>query len=58
LEEHYDVSVSVAPALADEPVTGTFERAQPVSEVLQTIAQTLGAEVIDSEGSYRLVPAS
>jgi len=58
LEEHYDVSVSVAPALADEPVTGTFERAQPVSEVLQTIAQTLGADVDSREGGYRLVPAS
>lgn len=58
LGEHYDVSISVAPALADEPVTGTFERSQPVSEVLRTIAQTLGADVVTGEEGYRLVPAS
>lgn len=58
LSEHYDTSITVAPALADEPVTGTFEREQSISEILQTIARTLGAEVITEEGDYRLVPSS
>jgi transmembrane sensor len=58
LSEHYDVSISVAPALADEPVTGDFDRGQPVSEILHTIARTLGAEVITEDGAYRLAPTS
>jgi ferric-dicitrate binding protein FerR (iron transport regulator) len=58
LSNHHDVSIRVAPALTDEPVTGTFDREQSVSEVLQTVARTLGAEVETEDGSYRLVPAS
>jgi transmembrane sensor len=58
LREHYDVSITVAPALADEPITGTFDRERAVSEVLQTVARTLGAEVATENGAYRLVPAS
>jgi ferric-dicitrate binding protein FerR (iron transport regulator) len=58
LGAHYDVSVTVAPTLAEEPVTGTFEREQPVSQVLETIARTLGAEVRTENGTYRLVPGS
>ena len=58
LSEHYDVSVTVAPALADEPVTGDFERDQSVEQVLNTIARTLGAEVRTENGNYRLIPSS
>jgi len=58
LSEHYDVPVTVAPALADEPVTGTFEREQSVSRILNTIARTLGAELRTEGGTYRLEPAS
>lgn len=58
LSEHYDASVTVASALADEPVTGTFDREQSVEQVLNTIARTLGAEVRTNSGTYRLVPAS
>lgn len=58
LSEYYDASITVAPALADEPITGTFEREQSASEILQTIARTLGAEVTTENGSYRLVPTS
>jgi len=58
LSEHYDASVAVAPALANEPVTGTFDREQPVEQVLNTIARTLGAEVRTENSMYRLVPAS
>ncbi len=58
LSEHYEVSIAVAPALAEEPVTGTFEREQPVSQVLETIARTLGAEVQTENGTYRLEPES
>jgi ferric-dicitrate binding protein FerR (iron transport regulator) len=57
LSAYYDVSITVAPALADEPVTGDFERDQSVEQVLNTIARTLGAEVRTENGTYRLTPA-
>jgi ferric-dicitrate binding protein FerR (iron transport regulator) len=57
LGQRYDVQISVAPALADEPITGTFERKQPVQQVLSALAATLGAEVREEEeGRYRFVP--
>ncbi len=58
LSGHYGVSITVASALADEPVTGTFEREQSVEQVLDTIARTLGAEVRMDEGTYHLEPSS
>jgi ferric-dicitrate binding protein FerR (iron transport regulator) len=58
MSRHYDAEVTVADALADEPVTGTFERGQPVQEVLEALAATLGAEVQRTDGAYRLVPGS
>jgi len=58
MSRHYDVEVTVADALADEPVTGTFEREQPIREVLKALAATLGAEVEQVDGTYRLVPRS
>lgn len=57
LSQHYDVSITVAPALADEPVTGTFEREQPISQVLGALARTLGAEVRTEGDTYHLKPA-
>lgn len=57
LERHYDVEVTVADALADEPITGTFERSQPVQEVLNALGTTLGAEVQRRDAAYHLVPA-
>ncbi|MFB6099048.1 MAG: FecR domain-containing protein [Salinibacter sp.] len=58
LAEHYDVSITVAPSLADEPITGTFEREQSVSQVLRTLARTLGAELHVGDGAYRIEPGS
>lgn len=59
LSEHYEVSISVASALTGESVTGTFERDQSVTQILETIARTLEAEVqSEEEDTYRLVPAS
>ena len=56
LAQRYDVQITVAESLADEPVTGTFEREQPVEEVLGALAATLGAEVqTEGDGQYRLV---
>ena len=56
LAQRYDVQIAVAEPLADEPVTGTFEREQPVEEVLGALAATLGAEVqTEGDGQYRLV---
>jgi ferric-dicitrate binding protein FerR (iron transport regulator) len=58
LRRQYEVRITVAESLRDEPVTGTFEREQPVSEVLGALAATLGAEVqTKGDGRYRLVPA-
>ncbi|WP_103029709.1 FecR family protein [Salinibacter altiplanensis] len=58
LREHYGVSISVAPALAEEPVTGTFRQDRSVEQVLNTIARTLGADVRKEAQGYRLEPAS
>jgi hypothetical protein len=58
LRDHYGASISVAPALADEPVTGTFERNRSVEQVLSTIARTLGADVRTEGEAYRLEPGS
>jgi ferric-dicitrate binding protein FerR (iron transport regulator) len=56
LGRHYDAQITVAGALADEPITGTFEREQPVRQVLDALAATLGAEVQRDGDQYRLVP--
>lgn len=56
LSRHYDVQITVADALADEPITGTFERQQPAREVLDALAATLGAEVQREANQYRLAP--
>ena len=57
LQQQYGGIIRVAPALADEPVTGTFAREQSVQQVLVPLAQTLGAEVRrEGEDAYRLVP--
>ena len=56
LAQRYDVQITVAESLADEPVAGTCEREQPVEEVLGALAATLGAEVqTEGDGQYRLV---
>lgn len=55
LSRRYDVSVTVDEDLRDEPVTGTFEREQPVGQVLDALAATLGAKVQQQEDAYRLV---
>ncbi|MFB6271318.1 MAG: FecR domain-containing protein [Salinibacter sp.] len=57
LSEHYGVSITVASGLADEPITGTFEREQSVSQILDTIARTLGGKVHAENGTYRIEPA-
>jgi ferric-dicitrate binding protein FerR (iron transport regulator) len=56
LEAHYDAPITVADALADEPVTGTFEREQPVRQVLDALASTLGASVQKQGDTYRVAP--
>lgn len=57
LSAAYEVSITVESDLAQEPVTGTFERDQPVDDVLNALAATLGAEVERSASptTYRLV---
>lgn len=55
LSHHYDVSIAVAAGLQGERVTGTFDREQPVDQVLDALATTLGAEVRQDGRTYRLV---
>lgn len=58
LSSAYDVSITADSTLAEEPVTGTFEREQPVEDVLNALAATLGAEVERSASTpttYQLV---
>lgn len=58
LSQRYEVQVSVAGSLAEEPVTGTFKRGQPVQEILSALTATLGAEVQQKGANrYRLTPA-
>lgn len=57
LSDHYNVTITVASDLQEERVTGTFERDQPVDQVLETLATTLDAEVQREENTYQfLVP--
>lgn len=57
LQARYDAQVAVAAPLRRDTVTGTFDRQQPVEEVLNTLAATLGAEVREEgDNRYRLVP--
>lgn len=58
LSAQHDVPVAVAPQLADEQVTGTFEQEQPLEQVLDVLATTVNAEVRgDAERGYTLAPA-
>lgn len=56
LSQRYDVQISVAEELAQEPVTGTFEQDQSVQQVLGALSATLGADVTRVDDEYRLVP--
>lgn len=58
MSAHYGVSITTAPSLQDETVTATFDREQPVGEVLTALTRTLDAELEQENGDYRLVPAS
>ncbi|RMF55430.1 MAG: DUF4974 domain-containing protein, partial [Bacteroidetes bacterium] len=55
LSDHYGVPVTYTPALADEAISGTFEHEQPLEEILQALAATLGAEVRRQGTGYVLV---
>lgn len=54
LTHHYGVSVTVSTVLAAEEVTGTFDRAQPLTEVLAAVAAALDADVYPTENGYRM----
>lgn len=59
LSDRYGVQITVGETLADEAVTGTFERDQSVEQVLAALAATLGADVQKvREDEYRLSPGS
>jgi ferric-dicitrate binding protein FerR (iron transport regulator) len=56
LTQHYQTPVAVDPALRDQAVTGTFEHAQPLPDVLNALAATLNARVVSADDGYRLQP--
>lgn len=57
LRRQYEATVSVAPALQEELVSGTFEQEQSIEEILGTLAKTLDADVQSTgSGQYQLVP--
>lgn len=56
LEDAHDVSVTVAPELQGEPVTGTFDQTDDPEQVLQVVATTLGAELRgNAEEGFQLI---
>lgn len=58
LSQQFDVQITVAEPLQSERITGTFERQQPVQQVLSALGATLGAEVKEIEDRhYQLVPS-
>jgi ferric-dicitrate binding protein FerR (iron transport regulator) len=57
LAEHFGVPVEVHPQLAEETLTGTFERDWSLNYILQAVARTLDARVEGSEANgFELVP--
>ena len=57
LSEHFDVPITVHPELAQETVTGAFEREWSLGYILETVARTLDGRVQGSqEEGYGLVP--
>jgi ferric-dicitrate binding protein FerR (iron transport regulator) len=58
LARHYQTSITVAPALANQAVTGTFEQQRALASILQTIAATLEARVERTDDGYRIQPGS
>jgi transmembrane sensor len=55
LSAHFRVSISVAPELASERITASFDRDRPVGEILRALARTLGAEVVQQGGGFQIV---
>ncbi len=56
LSDFYGVSIVVEASLAEEPIVGTFAQDQPLPEILQALAATLGARVEQLPDGYRLIP--
>lgn len=56
LTAHYGVQVTAAPELADEAVTGTFDQADDLRDVLDAVAATLQATVRETSDGYVVEP--
>jgi len=54
LAERHGVQLTTTEALRAQQVTGTFEVTQPLSEILDAVALTLGAQVERTEQGYRI----
>lgn len=55
LSMRYDVTITVASELQEERITGTFEREQPVGQILKALATTLAAKVQQEGSTYHFV---
>lgn len=57
LSRHYGVEIAVDLSLQTEPLTATYEHSWRLSYILQTLASTLDAEVVQAEdGAFELRP--
>lgn len=56
LSEHYNTSIEVDGALAQEQLTGTFEHDQPLLSILRTLAAAVDARVAESATGFRIEP--
>ncbi len=57
LQVEYEAAVEIAPSLAHEQVTGTFDRERSLDEILDILAAALDARIERiSEGGYRMLP--
>ncbi len=54
LSQALGLAVEVAPALAPEAVTGTFDRAQGAEEIVRALAATLDAQAVQTARGWRI----
>ena len=57
LEDSYGITIEASPELLDEEITGVFRRTQPLEEILDALATTLQARVLQPTPKHFLLKA-